>query len=441
MKKENKAKIDALKKAKNQLNGDQGLANDDAFDSVPATSIQTMGKRNGRGLEDIEEQSEDIKDKDAYRLWRRLKALPILNEDMIISCSDGTKVNLAWFPKLVESRTSHLSVEERTHIQDKKLIYHQTALKAMQAKQKAYGNDPLRKARLAMAEKSREMGFLKARKAQIIELFGRMFSVTEVHKIIVEDWNHPVSLQEVIDFKRNNLSIISEKQEIHKREHSDLRLVHKRSRLEELTQLYNRFVDKIKVTMNREDARMMKELLVEIRREIEGERVTINGKLDLNIEADINQHLQKEVFKEFSLTQIIVGRAASRMRVHSSRIIQGLQNSYYARFNKFLGAEPEDIDWEEIDYPSAMGFDFEKIAMKYKEKETISAREIAALKQGETDIQLKMAQGGLKEALQRIIAERTGDVKRDKLHIDQSELSKLKDEAAKSASSLRNKKE
>lgn len=425
---ENARKIKEAKQKSLMNSAKKKLGEDAAADSSVPQALPFIGKHKDRGLENIEGETEGIVDHEAYKEWRRLKRLPILNDLMEVKCSDGSTVNLAWFPTFFKRRTEHLPAEECETLAEKQTIYKKTHHLAMMAKNKAYGYQNVKRAQEASAAKNKEVGFLKSRKPQIIELFGKMFSIEEVHKIIVEEWDFPVSMKEVTEFKRNNLAVIQEKQEIHKASHSDLRLTTKRSRLEELTYLYNRLNDKIKITVNREDVRVMTSILVEIRREIEGEKITINGKFDINIEANINDHLQKEVFKEFSLTQIIIGKVASRMRVNAARIVQGLSNSYYARFNRFIGAEPEDIDWEEIEYPSQMGFDFEKIAQRYAEKEVVYARETAAIKKAEADSSVRVAQSGLKAALMAKLAEKTGDVKREKLLIDGAELTRKKEQ-------------
>lgn len=407
-------------------NGSRGLGSDSAKgtpETTPLPNLQDMSRRTGNGVEDLDEL-EGVKDMEAYRKWRSLRSLPILNEKSMIEASNGTTINLGWFPSYLEPRIEMLPPSEREAILNKKEIYNKMHLLANKFKLKAYGTNPVKKAQERAAGRAKELGFLKAKKSQLIELFGRMFSTEEVHKHIVETWKFPIALNDVIDFRRNNIAIISEKQEIHKREHSDLRLVHKRSRLEELTYLYNRLKDKTNAVPNREDFKAMTAILVEIRKEIEGEKFTINGRLDVNIEADINVHLQKEVFKEFSLTQIILGRVASRMNVHSARLIQGLNNSYYARYNRFLGNEPEDVDFEEIDYPSNYGYDFEKIKGKYREKEIAYNKQKNDLKQSESETELRVVKMGLKEALLAKLTEKTGEVKAAKLEIDTAELDK-----------------
>lgn len=429
MKQENLQKIRDAQRNKALKNASKQLGDDSAFDLVPEKGgprLQDMSRRKGNGAEDLDAETVGVKDMEAYKKWRRMRALPILNEGMIVEASDGGKINLGWLPDYFTRHTSHLPSEERTKLETKRDFYRKIHIQTIHLKHQAYGTNPVKKAQERAAERTKEIGFLKAKKAQLLELFGRMFSVDEIHKIIVEEWNFPIARADVIDFKKNNLTVILEKQEIHKREHSDIRLVHKRSRLENLTTLYNRLEDKSKVTTNREDIRVQKDILVEIRREMEGERVTINGKLDVNIEADINNHLQKEVFKEFSLVQIIMGRVASRMRTPVYRIIQGLQNSYYARYNRFLGNEPEDVDWEEIEHPSSYGFDFEKIAAKYREKETRYANELSAHKAEEGEIQVKVASAGIREMLMARLTEKTGLVKAEKLHIETLELEKRK---------------
>ena len=416
-----KVKSNSLKKMV-----DKGLDSDNAAGApgnTPLPNIQDMSKRTGNGVEDLDEL-EGVKDIPAYHQWRRLRALPILNEKSIIEASNGLKINLGWFPAYMAERIETLPPSEKQMILNKKDIYNKMHLLANKFKLKAYGTNPVKKAQERAAGRAKELGFLRMKKPQLIEMFGKMFSLDEVHKHIVEVWKFPLAMQDLVDFRKFNQAVITEKQEIHKREHSDLRLVHKRSRLEELTYLYNRLKDKTSTVPNREDFKAMTAILVEIRREIEGEKFTINGRLDVNIEADINVHLQKEVFKEFSLSQIILGRVASRMNVHSSRLIQGLSNSYYARYNRFLGNEPQDVDYEEIDYPSNYGYDFEKIKGSYRDKEVVYNRQKNDLKASEGETAVKVIRIGLKEALMEKLTNRTGDVKAAKMEVESAELDK-----------------
>lgn len=417
-----------LNRAKQTLN----LENNDSKDSKETLkeaehleNLQDMSKRTGSG-NFTPEELEGVKDMDSYRKWRKLRKLPILNEHRKIKCTDGSTIDLAWFPAYLESRIKHLPPMEIQSIMKSKEIYQKMHLTANKFKLKAYGYQFQQKIRERKLNKSREIGFIKSKSADLIELFGRMFTIEEVHQVVVEEWKFPASYNDIVEFKKNNLAVIVEKQEIHKREYSDLRLVQKRSRLEELTHLYNKLRDKIKTTTNREDIKVMKDILTEVRKEVEGEKLVLSGGLDLNIEANINVHLQREVFKEFSLTQIIVGRVASRMNIASSRIIEGLQNSYYARFNRFLGNEPEDVDFEEMEYPSQAGYDFEKIAVKHREEVVLTKQKKQELRVEETKATLRVEQSNLKESLLAKIREKTGDVKRDKLKIGEEELKRLK---------------
>lgn len=384
-------------------------------------TFQEIGQRTGTG-NFTPEELEGVIDQDAYRKWRRLMKLPILNDQRRVMASDNVEVDLGWLTHYFEARIDHLPPLEKNELLQKKSIYLGIHLTANKWKVKAYGMQPKSKSN----KKGKFPGFLKSKQGTLIELFGKMFTVEEVHKIIVEEWNFPVAINDVIEFKKTFIGVISEKVELHKKEYSDLRLVQKRSRLEELTDLYNRLKDKLKIAPHREDIKVLVQIVDSIRKEVEGEKLHISGGLDLKIESDIAAHLQKEVFKEFSLSQIIIGRVASRMGIDSSRIVQGLNNSYYSRYNRFLGNEPEDVEFEDVTYPSNMGYDFEAIKANYKESEATAKREKDALNISEAQSSIKVAKEGFKESLLRKLSEKAGEVKASRFKVQQTELTKSK---------------
>ena len=104
----------------------------------------------------------------------------------------------------------------------------------------------------------------------------------------------------------------------------------------------------------------MLKTLEQIRKEAEGDILTINGAIDVNIEAQIQEHIQEEIYKTINLKEIILGRVAARMNYDPSKLIAALHNSYYAKFVQISGEYDEDA---EITYPSSQAYDFTKIEM------------------------------------------------------------------------------
>ena len=91
----------------------------------------------------------------------------------------------------------------------------------------------------------------------------------------------------------------------------------------------------------------------------------MNGVVDINIEAQIQEHIQQEVYKTINLKEIILGRVAARMNYDPAKLISGLHNSYYAKFVQISGEYDEDA---EMIYPSSQAYDFTKIEMEAEKK-------------------------------------------------------------------------
>ena len=189
-----------------------------------------------------------------------------------------------------------------------------------------------------------------------------MFTIDEITKIINERWAIPIGRDAVTKFRVKYNSEIKTLIEKHKESYDDIRLGIKKSRMEELSSLYNGQKEKHGTTKSREDLKILLQILEQFRKEAEGDRLTIDGKLDIDYEVNINHHLQQNVFKTLNLKEIILGKVAARMGVNPTKLIYSLNNSYYKKFSNVLGDFSEEVaDGTEIIYPSQMNYDFERI--------------------------------------------------------------------------------
>ena len=294
-----------------------------------------------------------VTDKASYLKYLKYAKHPLLNEEKMQTCSDGTEINLASFPHIITKKIAHLPVKEQNELLEKKDEYASINNKATALKRKAFGD------KMGRAAKG---GVLVQRQAELIEYFGRMFTVEEMVKHINEEWGMPIKKQAVEKFRREHAVEIEKKIEMFKSSYSDIRLGVKRSRLEELVWLYGKAKDKYKDTLSREDYKMLLTTLEAIRKEAEGDRLTIDGKVDISYEAEVNMHLRDEVFKTLNLKEIIIARVAARMNVNPVKLIFSLNQSFYSAFSNVLG----DFDENEaqstaLTYPSQMNYNFEKI--------------------------------------------------------------------------------
>jgi hypothetical protein len=307
---------------------------------------------------------EGVVDKEAYKEYLKLSVNPILNSKKIMIASDGTEVNLALFPHLITKLVEHLPVEEQNSILTKKQIYYKLQNKLTAVKRKAFGKPQ------GGANAKGTNSLLSDRRTELVELFGRMFNVDEILKIVNKEWGIPVSKDTVKRFRTDNREEIEKRIEIFKASYSDIRLGVKRSRLEELVYLYGRQKDKYIDTNAREDYKLLLSTLDHIRKEAEGDRLTINGKVDVSYEANVHMHLREEVYKSLNLKEIILGRVAARMGISPVKLIYSLNNSFYNKFSNVLGTFDEDAaNSTEVVYPSQMNYDFERIKREAQKRD------------------------------------------------------------------------
>lgn len=341
-----------------------------------------------------------VQDKQAYGEWKRLAAHRLLNEDQVFYASDGTEVNLGWFPSMLVKRVEHLSEEEREEIRSKKKQYMKLMALSGTMKSKAYGYGFKQKNRLS--EDGLHKDILSTKKHEIIELFGRMFSPQEVQRVCVEQYRIPCSLSSVKHFRVKFAEQISEKISNFKKEIGDMRLSNKRGRLEELIWLY--------ATMKREyedDKTTFKHKalvgnLEQIRKEVEGDSLRVEGDFMIKLEANLNQHLQIEIFKQININQIIVGRVASRLGASPEMVIASLMDSYYKGITGIVDTADE-AEYDTIEFPSVIPYDFGKIQKVQAELQKAKKDKSDQWKQYVAEENQEGEKMGLKEKLLQIV--------------------------------------
>lgn len=339
---------------------------------------------------------EGVVDKEAYKEYLKLSVNPILTTKKIHICSDYTEVNLALFPHLITKMIEHLPVEEQNNILTKKQIYYKLQNKLTAVKRKAFG-----KAQGGANAKGTN-SLLSDRRTELVELFGRMFNVDEILKIVNKEWGIPVSKDTVKRFRTDNKEEIEKRIEIFKASYSDIRLGVKRSRLEELVYLYGRQKDKYIESNAREDYKLLLSTLDHIRKEAEGDRLTINGKVDVSYEANVHMHLREEVYKSLNLKEIILGRVAARMGISPVKLIYSLNNSFYSKFSNVLGTFDEDAaNSTEVVYPSQMNYDFERIKREAQKRDE-EIEDAIVIEENKDDKDLSRAERIKKEMLEKI---------------------------------------
>lgn len=304
-------------------------------------------------LDILEAEKKYVKDWVAFEKYKKFKFSPPLRKNAVYETSDGLKIHLGMLPHQMDMKIEHLPNEEQELIRKKRALYRKFISLMSANKLKAFGTK-------IDTHRDFHNNLLEPRKAELIELFSKLFSLVEVHEIVCKEWKTPVTINALQGFRTKYIATITDGIEKHKREFSDVRLGVKRSRLEELSYLYSTTKDKYKKTPNRGDHEVLLKTLEAVRKEVEGDKLLIEGGLDINMDSTVSIHLQREVFKNVNINTIIIARMGARLGLPTQEVISRLLSSHYSKFSGIF-SNPVDR-MEQGDYPSIVPYDFDKIA-------------------------------------------------------------------------------
>lgn len=304
-------------------------------------------------------------------ILKELEQHPLFQGDGRIVASNGASVSWRGFAKTIRIHMMGCPEQEVEEILATASAYRSVLGRRMVYRTKIKGL-PL----YTNADKDK----CKARAPELLELFGKMYSGMEVHKIIVTEWKlKTVDYKWVLKFQRENSEVIGELKEAYQKDTVNVRLVHKRSRLDELTDMYGSRKSKYEQTQTRSDYELMLKTLEQIRKEVEGQQIHINGRIQVEHEQAVQDHVNREIMASLNINDIIVGRLCARLGVNPKYILYRLHTSYYSKFTGFLPDEMNDEN--EINYPSQIVYDFTRIAaankaleaedIPYKEEEAV----------------------------------------------------------------------
>ena len=294
----------------------------------------------------------------AYMCAIALMRHPILQNTIYVS-SEGDEINIAMLPHRLELKIAHLSPKEQDTVREIKRKYNQMLARVSAKKAVAFGH-----AGCNGGKTKEEVIKLQERspfETDIIELLGRMFTITEVVQILGEENGAVVTERDVKKVFKKHIVEIEKLRDEFRNKVTDVRLYNKRPRLEELAWMYGKMKNRFKINNSNDAYNSMLRTLEQIRKEAEGDILTVNGVVDINIEAQIQEHIQQEIYKTINLKEIILGRVAARMGYDPAKLIAGLHNSYYAKFVQISGDFEENA---EMIYPSSQAYDFTQIEMK-----------------------------------------------------------------------------
>jgi len=218
------------------------------------------------------------------------------------------------------------------------------------------------------AKKDGDKSILGVRSAEIINMFGRYYSVEEIVKYIRKEWGLSVKYDAVMKFFTDNKSKIEQKRAEFVLRGKETRLATDAGRLELLSKLAWEFEEKFEKSKSIEYSKELRGIIEQIRKEVKGEeiRLTVDGKIDIQATITANQTLN-EALSKLPINMIIIGLTAAKQRINPANIIASLTNSYYSRINGFskLGRK------EDVELPGRYikQYDWAEIENKVKERE------------------------------------------------------------------------
>lgn len=315
------------------------------------------------------EQIEEIVDSEALAKYNELKEHDVLNEYRKFQTSNPhLEVDVAASLYQLRKKCSEYNIKksELRYIETRHQLFVIFSNRLTGYKRQAFGIT----GKNALPERER---ILDPRKAELIELFGKFHSVSEVHKIVNQDWGIDISVNAVKDFRGKHIEQIKERQESYKQDFSNVRLGHKRSRLDEFSWLYDNTKERFERTRDRNDMKFMKDLLESIKKEVDGNVVTIQGDIKATIEHTLDVHINQEILPQLSINEIIISRVAGRLGVNPLFLLWKLSNSMYSQFTGINPADGFDPYEENPIYPSSMVYDLAKLKSQNKEREVEDA--------------------------------------------------------------------
>lgn len=355
------------------------------------------------------EYPEGVVDKKEYLKMVALSKKKIFNKGKVIETSDNGIVVLSTFVHIIRNKIRHLPKAEQTEILKAKEKYTSLNSRLSIHKRRAFGG----KLGPDKENPGGHKGALKGRETQIKDMFIKFYSVEEVAKEAITIWGLPIGISSLKAFYLKHQKEIEQEREKFKASYLDVRLGIKRSRLEELTFLYSFQKDRFHERPSNETYRLLLTTLESIRKEAEGDRLTIDGKLDISYEVNIQQHLQAEVFRTMNLKEIILGRVAAKMKISPVKLIFSLNQSYYKKFSNVLG-DFDEGEGGQVVYPSQLSYDFERIGRAQQQLDD-DIEDAVILEDHTVATTRKPDQAeGLKERLQKALLQKIENLKNKK---------------------------
>jgi hypothetical protein len=330
-----------------------------------------------------QEQLQFIRNAKQYAIYKRLSELKVLNESSSVTASDGRKINFYRIKSKFNRHLEGLPTDEAKRFKAIKSKFDKTHQERKNAFTRGTVANISNEERISLFQGcDRNLSQLRGIENEVIELFGAFYTQREIFGIIRQDYGLTPSMDTIFSFARRHKDIIEDRRAHYKSSIDDLRLSYKRSRIIELSWIYEKIRKKFNVGNSRAEAKLLVDILDQIKKEAEGDfHIKVDGQIGIEIEHTLNVHVQKQLASQMNLYQIIISRTAAKKGIDPLQMIHRLTSSFYSDFTQVNGEGTKTAlqlgapnSW-----PSNQEYDWDRIEDQHKatkEAELVRAKEI-----------------------------------------------------------------
>lgn len=202
----------------------------------------------------------------------------------------------------------------------------------------------------------------------IINMFGKMFTAKEIKDLLGEEHGLKLTIGILNSFHAFHSDLIAKRVSAFKESFEDVRLGYKRSRLEELAWIYQQIKrdfknPKLGIQKRNTFSKEMRETLKQIKDEVEGDVIRIEGSMDVN--HHLQAHIANELINRETLRTIVIAKVASKLNLEPLSLAYEMEKSHYALFNSYLGNDPNAKGLELPDHSfTPADYDFDGMGKK-----------------------------------------------------------------------------
>lgn len=203
---------------------------------------------------------------------------------------------------------------------------------------------------------------------QIMEMFGKFYTVTDVATVMKKEYRIKVPEDELRKFYVEHRDLITKRRAEYVLYNKDFRVATETGRLEVLNQMLTEVEIKNRAAggSNVDYCNLILRIIEQARKEVKGNelKMTIDGKIDINASLQANENVFATM-RQLSINALVIGLTAAKAGLNPSVLISQLANSWYAKFNGFNNNVLENA---EIALPSALirSYDWEGLEIKSK---------------------------------------------------------------------------